>query len=128
MTRAAILKVFRLIIALAVMMSAVPSLRSAPSFQEVATSHTIDALVHAGLADGVGHGHSHGDDDASGAEHPPGHGHEHKDHSHLTLGLAAPPASLNAPYGKLLRQRERCREPADPSCGLDRPPRRSFVA
>jgi hypothetical protein len=128
MARATLLNGLRLIIAFAVMMSALPSLRVGPAFQEVATYHTVDAFVQAGLADEASHGHSHDDNDGSGTEHPPGHGPEHKDHSHLTLGLAALPESLSAPDGKLLREWDHCREPADPSWGLDRPPRSLFVA
>jgi len=127
MTRASLLNGFRLIIALAVMLSALPFLRAAPSFSEIAAAHTMDALVHAGIADQIGHGHSH-DDDVSDGMHLPGHGPEHKDHSHVTLGLAAAPASLKAPDGKFLRLWETCREPSDPSCRLDRPPRSLLVA
>ncbi|WP_201842134.1 hypothetical protein [Microvirga zambiensis] len=124
---AAILKGLRLIIALAVMTSAVPFLRAAPSFSEMAASHTVDAFVHAGLVDGIGHGHSHDDEDAEGM-HLPGHSPEHKDHSHVTMGLAAAPASLKAPDGKFLRQWEQGRPPCSLSFRLDRPPCPSFVA
>jgi hypothetical protein len=86
----------------------------------------MDAFVHAGLVDGSGHGHSHDDDEPDGT-HPPGHGPEHKDHSHVTLGLAAAPASLITSDGKFLRQWEQGRPPSHPSFRLDRPPCPSFV-
>jgi hypothetical protein len=118
---------FRLIIALAVMLSAVPFLRAAPSFSEIAASHTADAFVHAGLVDEIGHGHSH-DDDEPDSRHLPGHGPDHKDHSHVTLGLAAAPASLITPDGTFLRQWDRCCLASELSFRLDRPPCPSFVA
>lgn len=127
MTRAASLNGFHLIIALAVMMSAVPFLRAAPWFSEIAASHTVDAFVHAGLVDEIGHGHSHADDESDGM-HLPGHGPENKDHSHVTLGLPAAPASLIAPNGKFLRQWEHGRPPSRLSSRLDRPPCPLFVA
>lgn len=127
MTRASLLNGLRLIIALAVMLSAMPFLRAAPSFHEVAASHAMDAFVHAGISDQIGHGHRHGDDEPDGM-HLPGHGPEHKDHSHVTLGLAAAPASLIAPDGKFLRQWEQGRPSSHLSFRLDRPPCPSFVA
>jgi hypothetical protein len=60
--------------------------------------------------------------------HLPGHGPEHKDHSHVTLGLAAAPASLKAPDGKFLRLWEQGRPPSYLTFRLDRPPCPSFVA
>src|SRR5215207_3705303 len=127
MTRAALLNGFRLIIALAVMLSAVPFLRAAPSSYEITTSHTVDAFVHAGVLDKSGQGHSH-DDEESDGKHLPGHGPEHKDHSHVTLGFAAAQASLIAPDGKFLRRWEQGRPPFHLSFRLDRPPCPSFVA
>ena len=119
MTRASLLNGLRLIIALAVMLSALPFLRGAPSMHEVALAQIMDSLASAGFADEVGHGHSHDDDDP---DHRPGHGPEHKDHSHVTLGLAAAPASLIAPDGKFLRLWEQGRPPSHLSFRLDRPP------
>ena len=112
MTRASLLNGLCLVIALAVMFSAVPFLRAAPSSYEVAASHTMDAFVHAGLVDGIGHGHSP----------------EHKDHSNVTLGLASAPASLVAPYGTFLRQWEQGRPSSHLSFHPDRPPCPSFAA
>jgi hypothetical protein len=120
MTSVALMNGLRLLIALAVMLSAVPFLRAA-SPSETAISHTADAFVHAGLAAAVDHGHSHDDDEPSGM-HLPGHGPEHKDHSHITLGLAPPPASLIRQDGKFLRQWEQGRPPSHLSFRLDRPP------
>jgi hypothetical protein len=127
MTRAALLNGFRFIIALAVMLSALPFLRAAPSSYEIVASHTVDAFVHAGLVDEMGHGHSHDNDDLD-PDHRPGHGPEHKDHSHVTLGLAAAPASLTAPAGTFLRQWEQGRPSSHLSFRLDRPPCPSPVA
>ena len=121
MMRAALLNGLCLIIAVAVMLSAVPVLRAAPSPSETAISHTADAFAHAGLAAAVDHGHSHDDDEPDGS-HLPGHGPEHKDHSHVTMGLAAAPASLEAPDGKFLRLWEQGRPPSHLSFRLDRPP------
>ncbi|WP_201860704.1 hypothetical protein [Microvirga soli] len=126
MTRAALLNGFRLIIALAVMLGAVPFLRAAPSSYELTASHTVDAFAHAGLLDASGHGHSHGDD--PDPDHLPGHGLEHKDHSHVTMGLASAPASLKAPDGQFQRQWEQGRPPFHLSFRLDRPPCPSFAA
>jgi hypothetical protein len=127
MTRAALLNGFRLIMALVMLLSAVPFLRGAPSSHEITASHRIDVFVHAGILDGIGHGHSHGDDDPD-PDHLPGHDPEHKDHSHVTMGLAAALASLTAPDGKFLRQWEQCRSASDLSFRLDRPPCPSFAA
>ena len=87
----------------------------------------VDSLASAALADQLGHGHSH-DDDNPDPDHRPGHGPEHKDHSHVTLGLAAAPASLIAPDGTFLRRWEQGRPPSHLSFRLDRPPCPSFVA
>ncbi|WP_262267431.1 hypothetical protein [Microvirga yunnanensis] len=127
MTRASLLNGLRLLIALAVMLSALPFLRGAPSMHGVATAQVMDGLTSAGLVDQLGHGHSHDDDDLD-PDHRPGHGPEHKDHSHVTMGLAAAPASLKAPDGKLLRQWEEGRPPSYLTFRLDRPPCLSFVA
>lgn len=127
MTRVALLNGLRLIIALAVMLSAMPFLRAAPSSPEIAAFHTMDAFAHAGLSDRIGHGHSHDAGDLD-QDHLPGHGPEHKDHSHVTLGLAAAPASLIVPDGKFLRQWEQGRPPSHLSFRLDRPPCPSLVA
>jgi hypothetical protein len=127
MTRAAILNGFRLIIALAVMLSALPFLRGAPTVHDIGQTQITDTLTSADLADQLGHGHSHDDDDLD-QEHRPGHGPEHKDHSHVTLGLAAPPASLIAPDGKFLRLWEQGRPSSHLSFRLDRPPCPSFAA
>jgi hypothetical protein len=97
MTRAALLNGLRLIIAPAVMLSALPFPRAAPSFSGLAVSRTAHALVHARISDRIGHGHSHHDDDDLDPDHQPGHGSDHKDHSHVPLGLAAQPASLISP-------------------------------
>jgi hypothetical protein len=127
MTRASLLNGIRLIIALAVMLSALPFLRGAPSMHEVASAQIMDNPASAGPADHVGHGHSHDDDDLD-PDHRPGHGPEHKDHSHVTMGLAAAPASLIAPDGKFLRQWEHGRRSSHLSFRLDRPPCPSFAA
>jgi hypothetical protein len=127
MTRAALLNVLRLIIALAVMLSALPFLRGAPSTHEVASAQVMDSLASAGLVDQLGHGHSHDDDDLD-PDQRPGHGPEHKDHSPVTLGLAAAPASLIAPAGTFRRQWEQGRPSSHLSFRLDRPPCPSFVA
>jgi hypothetical protein len=121
MMRAALLNGLCLIIALAVMLSAVPFLRAAPSPSETTISHTADAFAHAGLATVVDHGHSHDDDELDGM-HPPGHGPEHKDHSHVTLGLTPPPASLISQDGKFVRLWEQGGPPSHLSFRLDRPP------
>ena len=125
MTRATLRNGLRLIIAVAVMLSALPFLRAAPSMHELGAAQVVESLVSATLLDGIGHGHSHDDDDP---DHRPGHGPEHKDHSHVTMGLAAPPASLIAPDGKFLRRWEPCRSTSHLSFRLDRPPCPSFVA
>jgi hypothetical protein len=125
MTRAALLNGLRLIIAVAVMLSALPFLGAAPSMHEVGQAQVMDSLGSATHSAGVGHGHSHDDDDP---EHRPGHGQDHKDHSHVTLGLTAPPASLIAPDGSFLRLWEQGRSPSHLSFRLDRPPCPLFVA
>lgn len=125
MTRAALLNGLRLIIAVAVMLSALPFLRAAPSMHEIGQAQVMDSLGSATHSDGVGHGHSHDDDDP---DHRPGHGLEHKDHSHVTLGLTAPPASLIAPDGRFLRLWEQGRPPSHLSFRLDRPPCPLLVA
>jgi hypothetical protein len=128
MTRAALLNGFRLIIALAVMLSAFPSLRAAPGMHDVGMAQAVDAgLTPGDPSDWVGHGHSH-DDDETDPDHRPGHGPEHKDHSHVTMGLAAAPASLKAPDGKSLRLWEQGRPSSHLSFRLDRPPCPSFAA
>ncbi len=119
MTRAALTKGFRLIIALAVMLSALPFLRAAPAMHDVGLGQMVASVVSTGLPDWSGHGHSHDDDDP---DHRPGQGLEHKDHSHVTLGFMAPPASLIAPDGKFLRLWEQGRPPSHLSFRLDRPP------
>lgn len=127
MTRAALTKGFRLIIAVAVMLGALPFLRAAPAMHDVGLEQVVASLASKGLPDWSGHGHSH-DDDEVDPDHRPGHGPEHKDHSHVTLGLAAAPASLKAPDGKFLRQWEQGRPSSHLSFRLDRPPCPSFVA
>ena len=127
MTRAALLNGFRLLIALAVMLSALPFLRGAPSMHEVGSAQIMDSLASADVSDEIGHGHSH-DDDVDLPDHRHGHGPEHKDHSHVTMGLAAAPAALIVPDGKFLRQWEQGRPPSYLSFRLDRPPCSSFVA
>ena len=128
MTRAALLNGLRLIIALAVMLSALPFLRAAPGMHDVGMAQTMDAgLTPEDASDWIGHGHSHDEDDVD-PDHRPGHGPEHKDHSHVTLGLAAAPASLKAPDGKFLRQWVQGRPPSYLSFRLDRPPCPSLVA
>jgi hypothetical protein len=126
MTRAAILNGFRLIIALAVMLSALPFLRGAPTVHDIGQTQITDTLTSADVAHQLGHGHSHDDD--LDQEHRPGHGPEHKDHSHVTLGLTAPPASLIAPDGTFLRLWEHGRPSSSLSFRLDRPPCPSFAA
>jgi hypothetical protein len=121
MTRAALTKGFRLIIALAVMLSALPFLRAAPAMHGIGLDQVVASVASTGLPDWSGYGHSHDDDDLD-PDHRPGHGLEHKDHSHVTLGLAAPPASLIAPDGKFLRLWEQGRPPSHFSYRLDRPP------
>jgi hypothetical protein len=126
MTRAALLNGFRILIALAVMLAALPSLRAAPAMHDVGLAQVMDdGLTSADLADGIGHRHSHDDDDP---DHQPGHGPEHKDHSHVTLGLAAVPASLVAPDDTFLRQWEQGRPPSHLSFRLERPPCPSLAA
>jgi hypothetical protein len=125
MTRAAFLKGFCLIIAVAVMLSALPFLRAAPAMHDLGRVQVMDSMVSPGFADQIGHGHSHDDDDP---DHRSGHGPEHKDHSHITMGLAAPPASLIAPNGKFLRRWEHGRSASYRSFCLDRPPCPSFIA
>src|SRR3954467_3689905 len=128
MTRASLLNGLRLVIALAVMLSALPFLRGAPSMHDVGMAQTVSAgMTPVDLSDWIGHGHSHDDDDAD-PDQRPGHGPEHKDHSHVTMGLAAAPASLTAPDGKFLRQWEQGRPSSHLSFRLDRPPCPSFVA
>ncbi|WP_114944628.1 hypothetical protein [Microvirga calopogonii] len=127
MTKASLLNGLRLIIALAVMLSALPFLRGAPPMHEVGSAQIMDSLAPADAPDEIGHGHSH-DDDVDPPDHRHGHGSEHKDHSHVTMGLAAAPASLKAPDGKLLRQWEEGRPPSHLSFRLDRPPCPLFVA
>jgi hypothetical protein len=127
MTRTSLLNGLRLIIALAVMLSALPFLRGAPSMHEFASAQVMTGLASTGLVDQLSHGHSHDDDDAD-PDHRPGHGPEHKDHSHVTLGLVAAPASLIAPAGKFLRQWEQGRPSSYLSFRLDRPPCPLFVA
>jgi hypothetical protein len=117
----------RLIIALAVMLSALPFLRGVPSMHEVASAQIMDNLASADLSDEIGHGHSH-DDDMDPPDHRHGHGLEHKDHSHVTFGLAAAPTPLIAPAGTFLRQWEQGRPSSHLSFRLDRPPCPSSVA
>jgi hypothetical protein len=112
MTRAALLNGLCLIIALAVMLSAL---------HDVGPAQVVDSLASAGVSDQIGHGHSHDDVDLD-PEHRPGHSLEHKDHSHVTLGLTALPVSLIAPDGKFLRLWEQGRPPSHLSFRLDRPP------
>ena len=121
MTRAALLNGFRILIALAVMLSALPYLRAASSVHEGGSTRIIESLASAALSDEIGHGHSH-DDTMAMPDHRHGHGLEHKDHSHVTLGLTAPPASLIAPDGRFLRLWEQGRPPSHFSFRLDRPP------
>jgi hypothetical protein len=127
MTRAALLNGLRLIVALAVMLSAMPFLRPAPAMHEIGRAQVMDGLASADLPKQIGHGHSH-DDDNPDPDHRPGHGPEHKDHSHVTLGLAAAPASLSAPGGTFLRWWEHGRPSSHLSFRLDRPPCPSSVA
>jgi hypothetical protein len=127
MTRAALLNGFRVLIALAVMLAALPFLRAAPAMHGFGSAQVMDGPASAGSLDHIGHGHSHDDDDLD-PDHRPGHGPEHKDHSHVTLGLATVPASLIAPDGTFLRQWEQGRPPSSLSFRLDRPPCPSFVA
>jgi hypothetical protein len=127
MTRAALLNGFRLIIALAVMLSAVPSLRASSSLHGLALASVLGDLSPASRLDQVVHGHSHDHDDADLGQDPD-RGPEHKDHSHVTLGLTSSPASLTVPDGKILRREERCRDPARTACRLERPPRPASVA
>jgi hypothetical protein len=127
MTRAALLNGFRILIALAVMLSALPFLRAALSVHEVGSAQSMDSLVSADLSDDIGHGHSH-DDDMDPPDHRHGHGLEHKDHSHVTLGLAATPALLIAPDGTFLWHWEQGRPSSHLSFRLDRPPCPSFDA
>ena len=127
MPKASLLNGLRLIIAIAVMLSALPFLHGTPSMHEVASAQVMDSLTSASLVEQFGHGHSHDDDDLD-PDQRPGHGPEHKDHSHVTMGLAAAPASLKAPDGKFLRLWEQGRPPSHLSFRLDRPPCPSFVA
>jgi hypothetical protein len=122
MTRAALLNGLRLIIAVAMMLGALPFLRVAPSMHEVGAAQVMDSLASASHSDEIGHGHSHDDDDMDPPDHRHGHGLEHKDHSHVTLGLAAAPASLIGPDGKILRLWEQGRPPSHLTFRLDRPP------
>ena len=126
MTRASLLNGLRLIIALAVMLSALPFLRGTPSMHDVGMAQVMDGLASAGLVDQLGHGHSHDDDDLD-PDHRPGHGPEHKDHSHVTMGLVAVPASLISPGGKFLREWEQGRPSSHLAFRLDRPPCPSFA-
>ena len=115
MPRAALLKSLRLLIALAVMLSASTLRYAGP---------TSDAAGLAQAADHGSHGHNHShDDDVAQGDPLFAHGHEHQDHSHVALGLAPPPASLMAVSArKLLRLRGECRGTSDPPYRLDRPP------
>lgn len=128
MMRAALLNGFRLIIALAVMLNALPFLGAAYSYpHKITASHTMRAFAHVGAVDGSGHGHSHNGDDLD-PDHRPGHGPEHKDHSQVTLGLATPPAPLIAPDGKFVRQWKQDCPLSYLSCRLDRRPYPLFLA
>jgi hypothetical protein len=127
MIRVALLNGLRVIIALAVMMSASPFLRAAPAMHDVGTSQVVEGLKASDLSGQIGHGHSHDDDDLDPG-HRADHGLEHKDHSHVTLGLAAPPTSLIGPVGKVLRKHEQCRSSTDLLFPLDRPPCPVFAA
>jgi hypothetical protein len=120
MTRATLTKGFRLIIAVAVMLSALPFLRAAPAMHDVGLGQVVASVASTSL-DWSGHGHSHDDDDLD-PDHRSGQGLEHKDHSHVKLGLTAPPASLIAPDGRILRLWEQGRPPSHLSFRLDRPP------
>jgi hypothetical protein len=120
MTRATLTTGFRLFIALAVILGALPFLRAVPAMHGVGLGQVVASVVSTGLPDLSGHGHSHDDD--PDPDHRPGHGLEHKDHSHVTLGLAAPLASLIAPDGTFLRLWEQGRPPSHLSFRLDRPP------
>ena len=126
MTRVALLNGLRLIIALAVMLSAFPPLRAATTMHDAGLAQVMDDVTYADLSDWIDHGHSHDDDDL-GPDHRPGHGPEHKDHSHVTLGLATLPASLKAQSGKFLRLWEQGRPPSYLTFRLDRPPCPLFV-
>ena len=121
MIRAAFLNGFCGIIALAVMLSALPFVRAASAMHDLGPAHIMNSLASAGLSDQTGHGHSHDDDDLD-PDHQSCHGPEHKDHSHVTMGLTSAPASLKAPDGKFVRQWEQGRPPSHHSFRLDRPP------
>lgn len=111
----------RLIIALGVMMSAIPSLRATSTMHDFGPAQVMGAFKSADLSDQFDHRHSHDADDLD-PNHSPDHGSEHKDHSHVTLGLAGPPASLSAPNGTFVRQWGQCRPSSYFSFRLDRPP------
>jgi hypothetical protein len=123
MRRAAILNALRLVIALAVILSAVPFLGAAPASQGGAHFYAVqEADLGMGNQGGHTHSHSHGDGEDDGTALP-SHGHEYTDHSHITFGLPTPTsASLTAPERRLVRVPEQCPPAARPPFRLDRPP------
>lgn len=118
---------FRLIIALGVMMSAIPFLRATSSMHDFGPAQDMGVFKAADLSGQFGHSHSYDADDLD-PDHSPGHGPEHKDHSHVTMGLAGLPAFLSAPNGTFLRQWEQGRPASYRLFRLDRPPCLSFIA
>src|SRR5688500_1152401 len=99
MIRAALLCGFRLVIAIALVLSVLPFLRTGPATHDFGHVQVMKGDGSSDLSHPNAHGHSHDDDDLP-PDHLAAHGPEHKDHSHVTLGLAAAPASLIAPHSK----------------------------
>ena len=116
----AIRNVFRLLIALAVLLNAWPSLRAAPSVHDLGRLSAVETSEGSTFAGLSGHTHSHDEEPDGGA--PPVHGHEHKDHSHVTFGLPVFPPALIGPEHNRLHQRERCRASDNLPFRVDRPP------
>jgi hypothetical protein len=120
MTRVALVKAICLVTALAVLLSAVPFLRESPHLHTVAFE-VVDAFSPMGVAVPGVDPPSHLDQPE--ADLPLGHSHDYTPHTHVTLGLASPPAFLNAPEGTYLRHLEQtCRSPVDRPFCVDRPP------
>jgi hypothetical protein len=117
----AIRNILHVLIAVAVLLNAWPSLRPASAPHDVRDLQGVEISADLGLADAAEHTHTHDDDPDLGTL--PTHGHEHKDHSHVTFGLPAPAAiNLRGPEGTLVRVRQHCPPSDDLVSRLDRPP------
>jgi hypothetical protein len=120
MARAAFFKGICLVTALAVLLSAVPFRRESPHLHTEAFE-VVDAFSHMGVAVPGVDPPAHLDQPE--ADSSLGLPHDYTAHTHVTLGLASPPAFPSAPEGTYLRHLEQtCRSPVDRPFCVDRPP------